>query len=314
MLSQIKNTYLTKWDKDQDILPISEFFNLKNLADNHLIPYIHMTENGGFVIQSDVASNLLNAANKTLAMNIQPNDVREIVLADKSKHDLKKIEFKNFDDLIKQATLLKGDRKYIPQKQIKQNFNNQFSGSLPRKIDDKKIVSLDLEFDEVKDSMIFEIGLTISQNGITKNYHYIVKENNDKKSKIRLSGAFNFGETKFIDNNQIAAILEKHLEKTDYLVGHGVVNDYKILLNNGVDLFDDKSMLILDTQKMIKTYFKITGEKRQVHSLKDSLKMFNIQHKNLHNAGNDSAYTYRLLEEIFSAIRITKNNNLTFTQ
>lgn len=161
----------------------------------------------------------------------------------------------------------------------------------------KKIISLDFEFKQhigkIKFEDCTEFGITTLENGIIKKEHFLLTETYlNKTDRLRyLQYSFTGGQTQFMSVKKVKVFLEERLKNIDYLLFHGMSTELKILKNNNVDI-DFNKVKVIDTQKMQEN-FEI--EKEQGKTLKQLLKFHNIEHKFLHNSGNDAGYTLDLL-------------------
>lgn len=173
---------------------------------------------------------------------------------------------------------------------LKSRIHNQ----IDRNIAYKKVVSIDFEYINLD---VFEFGISIHQNDVIKNYHYLVEENYvNKKTNPELQFKFEFGETKIIPEHLIALVLKEHLDDADYLLLHGHSNDYLILCKYGLDLNKEENLKIMDTILFYKEHFnKYKGE---AANLKKMLSEFGIESRNLHNSGNDAVMTLKLFMEM----------------
>ncbi len=160
----------------------------------------------------------------------------------------------------------------------------------------KKTVSIDFEYINLD---IFEIGISVYENGKQSSYHYLIDENYvKKKTKPELQFKFNFGETSIIPEAAIADIIKDHLVEADYLLLHGHSNDYLILRKYGLDMEKEEKMKIMDTILYYKKYF--SPEQGDAFTLKRMLHLFDIEPSNMHNSGNDADFTLKLFAEMYS--------------
>lgn len=146
-------------------------------------------------------------------------------------------------------------------------------------IEGKRLVSLDVE-KFVFAHHILEFGITVFENGRLTTFHYIIKEylnkSNKKVSKLDKREFYNFGESILISIDELSDILNSHVTIDSILVGHSVHNDLKMLGD-----YYTCNVKIADTQMM-------EGNRKSLQAL---LEMFQIEHSNLHNSGNDAYYT-----------------------
>lgn len=158
----------------------------------------------------------------------------------------------------------------------------------------KKTVSIDFEYINLD---VFELGISVYDNGQQSSYHYLIKENYIKKrTKPELQFMFNFGETAIISESSIASVIKEHLVDTDYLLLHGHSNDYLILRKYGLDMEQEEKMKIMDTILYYKRYYE--PEQGDALTLKRMLNTFEIESSNMHNSGNDADFTLKLFCEM----------------
>lgn len=160
----------------------------------------------------------------------------------------------------------------------------------------KKTVSIDFEYINLD---VFEVGISVYENGKQSSHHYLIQENYvKKKTKPELQFMFNFGETNIIPESDISKILKQHLVGADYLLLHGHSNDYLILRKYGLDMEKEEKMKIMDTILYYKKYFN--PDQGDALTLKRMLHMFDIEPANMHNSGNDADFTLKLFSEMHS--------------
>ncbi|CAI4056427.1 hypothetical protein SKDZ_03G0330 [Saccharomyces kudriavzevii ZP591] len=191
---------------------------------------------------------------------------------------------------------------------------------------------LDIEAFEANQNVITEIGISIydprenmvpSMLPITKNYHLIIEESlelRNQKWVCDYKDCYLLGESyvlklkecaRFIQsliNYYLVPVTEQDRTWSRALIGHHVSGDLKWLETIGVkfpgrgyegrlnhtllpaDGPGSVDVFVLDTEQF---YRKSYGEKGS--SLGKILRLFEIPHAFLHNAGNDAYYTLRLL-------------------
>lgn len=180
--------------------------------------------------------------------------------------------------------------------------------NIPLSINNIKIVSIDLELRYIGTTIYpLEIGISTFENGEINNYHYAVEERINKNN-------FDFGETKLFKEDQFEDIFESHIHNTDYIIGHGLNSEFDFITSHNKlsNVFNDK--IILDTSLSALKEFNIKNleprfvENKYQISLKNALTAFDLKFENLHNAGNDSAYSLLLLQKMI--LLKTKSFNL----
>lgn len=163
-------------------------------------------------------------------------------------------------------------------------------------IDNKKIVSVDFEFDpntlsysgyNIKSCS--ECGISILEDNQIKNYHFIIEDGYQKEdsNSKHLMDKFEFGKTEIIQSSELLLKLQDIFKDADYMLAHGIATELYVLTKNGIVLPEKTELL--DTYKM----FLKMDENKVLNSyrLKDIMRTCELDSQNVHNAGNDSAYT-----------------------
>ena len=150
-----------------------------------------------------------------------PHDVTAII-----KNHMRQEHIQKIIRLKKESLREAAVKKEILRSRIYNDYDKSFHN--------KKTVSIDFEYINLD---IFELGISVYEDGKQSSYHYLIKENYvKKKTKPELQFMFNFGNTKIIPESDIASIIKKHLVDSDYLLLHGHSNDYLILRKYGLDM------------------------------------------------------------------------------
>jgi len=188
-----------------------------------------------------------------------------------------------------------------------------------KNIDSSKLcLCLDTETYEGNHNLLLEVGWCIfnmdSENN-DKNVeakHYIVIENINKCNRRHVPNnkyKFNFDRSEIKPLEDIIKILQEDLKKVDYLLGHDISNDINKLsrLKSSKFSFNLEDFNIIDTQELYEGCFH-----EEKIGLKKGLIHFNINYRNLHNAGNNAYYTMRLLFAIINEFNINdpKHQNI----
>jgi len=149
-----------------------------------------------------------------------------------------------------------------------------------------RFICIDIENYERNQKLTTEIGMSIftrHQEPVTR--HFIISEYIDlyngrfvEDNKMN----FNFGTSEIVSLKDATNIVKNELSLGDTLLGHGMSEDIKVLNRLGIDIPTK-----LDTQVL----FKLLLNENKTVSLGNVLKHFDINGRNLHNAGNDSHYT-----------------------
>ncbi|KAF4554333.1 Hypothetical protein D9617_4g000860 [Elsinoe fawcettii] len=187
-------------------------------------------------------------------------------------------------------------------------------------------VCVDLEAFEFDHKNILEVGVsTLDSRHLTaevvakpasewfkqiRSEHYIIEEGRHLVNKRFVKGCpdgFIFGKSKVLPAVQARAVLRQHLSAPRsifsddlaspvydsspdvYIVAHGLKNDTTLMKNFGIDNVYDLGLAgDVDTQK-------ICSGKKKPAGLKRLLDAVEIPYENLHNGGNDCAYTLQSL-------------------
>ena len=169
-------------------------------------------------------------------------------------------------------------------------------------IKDKKIVSIDFEYNphissyEHSIKYCSECGVSIYENNVLSTYHFLIEDGSHKTGLAKhLIEKFEFGETKIINSVDFIKTLKERLKDADYFISHGMENEYNILIKNDIDM-QSNNMQMLDTLRMFKSLD--TDQVLNSYRLKDIIRACEMNDKNLHNAGNDAAYTLKTFLEM----------------
>jgi hypothetical protein len=160
---------------------------------------------------------------------------------------------------------------------------------------ENRFVALDFEAFEWNQKRITEVGFSVFENDEYQNFHYIIKENINRRNGKFVpdnKDRFSFGESEVLPLNEALERLSHILSTADYLVGHGVGNELKWLKKNNVEL--KQNLKTIDTSILAGGFMKIGGRV----SLTRILTFMGIKHDFLHNAGNDSFYTMKVLHQM----------------
>ncbi|CCF58064.1 hypothetical protein KAFR_0D04160 [Kazachstania africana CBS 2517] len=185
------------------------------------------------------------------------------------------------------------------------------------------LFSFDIEAFERDNNVVTEIGISIydpRENqvnftgvNVLKNYHLIVSESLSLRNRrwvCDLKDCYLLNESFVMNLNQCIEFVQSLInyymipgENDTWkraLVGHNIDGDIKWLRDLGVKMpqtelgtelsQDTKDVMIMDTMKLYKYCYGDKGS-----SLGKLLRLFQIPHAFLHNAGNDAYYTLNLL-------------------
>jgi hypothetical protein len=183
----------------------------------------------------------------------------------------------------------------------KQDFSKNVS-NYEVDINNKKIVSIDFEYNPHISSQEHDIkycsecGVSVYENNEISTYHFLIEDGSHKTGAAKhLVDKFEFGETKIINSKYLVEVLKEILKDADFFISHGMENEYNILIKNDIDMKLNNTQ-ILDTCRMFQSLD--VDNKLKSYRLKDVIRVCNMNDKNLHNAGNDAAYTLKTFLEM----------------
>lgn len=280
----------------ENIFKIADIYNLY-ISNNH-VGSIFVDEkalkriqdktvsNYGVDIELDSISSEAIAYNKNIQTEFHlkhPSDVVSVI-----KNHVQQDHIQQMIKDRKEELKISAGRKEILRSRIYNEHDKKFHN--------KRTVSIDFEYYNLD---VFEIGISIYENGNSTNYHYLIAENYiNKKTKPELQFKFHFGETTIISETDIATILQKHFEGADYLLLHGHSNDYLILNKYGFDVEKENNIMIMDTILYYQKYFN--PNQGDALTLKQMLYIFDIEPKDMHNSGNDAYFTLELFIKMYN--------------
>ena len=152
----------------------------------------------------------------------------------------------------------------------------------------------DIECNERNQRQILEIGFVkFNKEGEIEKRHLIVEENYKIRNGRYVEDNkdnYDYGESELLPLKEILKIIENELEKSDFIIGHGISNDIKFLNNGGLKV--DYQKPIINSLKM--SYFL---DKKEL-GIKKALEHLKIEGKNLHNAGNDAVLNYEIIKGV----------------
>jgi len=159
-----------------------------------------------------------------------------------------------------------------------------------------KIFCLDIEI-QTNNEKAFEpteFGFVYHADGQDFYEHYLIEEFYQLKVDSSLQKKFKFGKTKLISYDGFVNMMSDYLDKSDMFLAHSVNSENYYLSRTGISLPYCVDAVV-DTQFLYKDYDK-THIKPV--SLIDMLTYLKIPFKDLHNSGNDAAYTWAAFKKI----------------
>lgn len=303
-------------DRDNVRKNYAQYISLENILNQAIISTVYVSYDSKFYVDSIGYAEIEEASFNKFGIAIEPiyNTV-DIECVGISKYP-SFLDVVHKSNLFLNTPLAASKRKAIEKakKQAQAELNEvmlKLSNPLPLSIDNCRLVVIDFEFNHHRNNLVFECGITKSFNGQLEHEHYLVEEHYQNKKNYDLQFQFNFGDTRIVSMADLIVILRKLLENTDYLVGHGLLSEYLILKQHGLNIFDFEQLKCIDTQSVFRDKFNAKDIYYNL-SLINLLALFNIDTVNLHNSGNDSAYTMMALMKIINATEspIEQSGNL----
>lgn len=273
----------------------AEYISLKNIFNEKVISTVYVSYDSKFYVDAVGYSEIEQVVFEKYGLHLEPVyksvDIECFAIN----------EYQSFDDITAQMRalfrseegMLKREAFDVMQKEIdlnKKKINKHLSMPLPDSLANTHLLALDFEYDQNKNHLVFECGITTSFNDEVVHSHYLVDGNYQNKKNYELQLQFEFGESTVVTMPELMAILRHHLETADYLVGHCLLSEYLVLEYHGIDIFEFKQLKCLDTQKIFQSKFRSDLKHSNV-SLNNLLAIFDVTADNFHNAGNDAAYT-----------------------
>lgn len=293
--SSLKSVFLQNpiFQSDNELLSAFKTgFTEKSLFDNGIVTSFCIFEDKIHIGKNSLVP-VVEYINDLFSIDITVTSLKK-----HAKFSKDKLEFFNVSSYDEFKSIFKSveDKRVAARKEKKAAFSAQFEAPLPISLEGKKVLSLDFEyFISSKKIDIFEMGVTISIDDKIEYFHYTCHNK-------RMNG-FKFGNSTLIDSDAFMTILSNHLDGVDFIVGHALPVEFKILRHNGFDMDKLETIKCIDTSSVL-VHECITGKQRSVSaqqmSLKEALKNLKVQHvaRDLHNAGNDSAFTMELLKRL----------------
>lgn len=302
-LKRVKS-YLSNKNKEIPPKQISDFFSDVNLYENIGIGkfYLDKTIKKMVYINEDDLERLCLLAKFKLngdfsIKNLEHYPVNENIIEKTAKTA---IEFRNL--LIEHykspaiVALIKEQKEIDNQKKI---HNQEFSTNLANyeiNIENKKIVAIDFEYnpkalphEKFNFTSCSECGVTVLENNEVKHYHFIIEDGSQKQGLTKhLKDKFEFGTTETVTSQELQTRIKQLMKDSDYLLCHGMEMEYGILVNNDINI-PEMNIEILDTLHMFRKLAENTD--LNAYRLKDIVRACDMNTANLHNAGNDAAYT-----------------------
>lgn len=309
----VSKARLAPVDRDNIRKEFAQYIAVRNIFSEKVISTVYVSYDSKFYVDATGYAELAQATLTKFGLTIEPVyhsvEVDCIVVT----------AYESFEDIISQVknglnskeAMDKKEEIHLAKKQEnkeKKDMMRQLSTPLPPSLTGSKLLALDFEYDQNKNHLVFECGITKSLNGQVEYEHYLVEENYKSKKNYDLQLQFNFGESKVVSMDELITILRQSLAETDYLIGHCLLSEYLVLEHHGLNIFDFEQLKCLDTQTIFRDKFN-SGFTHANLSLVNLLSLFDVAPKHLHNAGNDAAYTMIALMKMVEAIDLAFKQN-----
>jgi len=197
---------------------------------------------------------------------------------------------------VEQLRELEERRKVVNIQKNKQHAEKMslLNQPLPTDLEDKKLLAIDFEYiPNGNDVEPVEMGISIQHNGMRTSFNYSFV-NTQKEN-------FNFGNKINVDKSKVLDIFKEHFVDVDYLVGHDIMVELRILKLCGLEDNFLENVKFIDTATVTRNEFHFLNcdhVKNSAASLRTSLRTFGVPYVSLHVAGNDAAYTLDVLNHL----------------
>jgi hypothetical protein len=318
-LDAIRNYIVSKYNKPY-ITPetrkeVSDFFSPSYMVDRYELKEMFFENHymtSFLVEEDDMMKHILNF-NLKFNQNIPAHKVMKFSdeFASDQFHAYTVSSYPvNYNEIVETHYMNEGIQQLISlkkeairiDKERKTYFNSVMMDDFPSDIKTSKVLSLDFEYDQ---DQIYEFGLSLSDKGSVYDKYMIT---NLKTGSRDNQFQFQFGETNIVPIHVMVNTLKQYLGQADYLLLHGGYNDIALLNRFNISLEDFPNIKVLDTYHFYPKYFNNNSQDNS--TLLDILNRFGVEHKHLHNAGNDAHYTLELLMKMDHALEhgITLSN------
>jgi hypothetical protein len=302
----VSKARLAEVERDNIRKEFAQYIAIKNIFSEQVISTVYVSYDSKFYVDFVGYAELVYAILVKFDLTIEPVyqsvDIDCIVVN----------AYESFDDVVNQVKEALNSQEAIAKKEAihllaqqknkeRKDLMKKLSTPLPLSLHDSKLLAIDFEYDQNKNQLVFECGITKSLNGQVVYEHYLVAENYKTKKNYELQLQFHFGESKVVSMAELVLILRQSLAESDYLVGHCLLSEYLVLEHYGLHIFDFEQLKCLDTQSVFQEKFN-SGFTHSNLSLNNMLALFDIFPTHLHNAGNDAAYTMLVLMKMVNCI------------
>lgn len=300
-------------ERDSIRAAFAKYIAVKSIFNQKVISTVYVSYDSKFYVDETGYAELAAATLSKFGLSIEP--VYQSVIID----CISITTYESFDDVVNKVRIalnnkesqIKKEELALFRKQMNQDKKELFrklSTPLPHTLTGNRLLAIDFEYDQNKNHLVFECGITKSFNGVVEYEHYLVEEHYKTKKNYDLQMQFKFGESKIVSMSELLIVLRQALEASDYLVGHCLLSEYLVLEYHGLNIFDFEQLQCMDTQSIFQTTFN-SGLPHSNISLVKLLALFDVVPESLHNAGNDAAYTMMALTKMAHVIETDRKQN-----
>lgn len=294
-------------DKKALKVAFADFIKMPNLVNLNLFSTVYMSYNSDLYVSEDDANRIADIIHQKFGIRLKPLciPISEEVFSISNFTDFKDMIRQTRDFIVSPSSQLKREAcklKIENEETSRLKLYHSLRHPMPQNIENTKMLSVDFEFDQNKDFKISECGVSTYFNGSLTHEHYIVEGNYENKKHYNLQFQFNFGESKVVSLETLIALVAEKLKQADYIAGHNITSEFLILQHHGMNLLEMPHIKPLDTEQLFKKHFQ-SGFDDHTSSLTGVLTKLDIEHTNLHNAGNDASYT---MEALLKMINLTR--------
>lgn len=161
-------------------------------------------------------------------------------------------DYHSFKDIMAQVTSItsspegkENSKQFYERQRLirkeKETIKNLLYSSLPKSISSRKLITIDFEYDQNKNHLIFECGITKYFNGELQYEHYLIEENYKNKKIMNYNCNLNLDNLEVVTTENLLVILDNLLTETDCLIGHCVFSEYLVLKHHGLDILNINS-------------------------------------------------------------------------
>lgn len=266
---------------------VQKFMMTKNLVEMGIVRNIYVND-FALYINEETFINYMNVLYKQFGFKVK--------YAGYAKCHVSECDDSFIVETVEQLREIEERRKVVNTQKKKEHAAKMslLNQPLPTDLEDKKLMAIDFEYiPNGNDVEPVEMGISIQHNGMRTSFNYSFV-NTQKEN-------FNFGDTINVDKSQVLNIFKEHFVDVDYLVGHDIMAELRILKLCGLEDNFLENIKFIDTATVTRNEFHFLNcdhVKNQAASLRTSLRTFGVPYVYLHVAGNDASYTLDVLNHL----------------